>query len=62
MEPSRLSFKLNSERPVHIAFSEFESGSFQLKVDGKSVGRVEIRQGLGKLNAPAGEHTVELSP
>ncbi len=61
VELSRLSFKLKSERPVHVAVHEFESGAFQVNVDGKSTGRVEIRQGLGKLNVPAGEHTVELS-
>lgn len=60
-EPSRLSFKLKSERPVHIAVHEFESGALQVNIDGKAAGRVEVRQGLGKLNVPAGEHTVELS-
>jgi hypothetical protein len=40
---------------------EFESGTFQINMDGKSAGRMEVRQGLGKMNLPAGEHTVELS-
>jgi putative isomerase len=61
VEPSRLSFKLKSERPVHIAVHEFESGALQVNIDDKAAGHVEVRQGLGKLNVPAGEHTVELS-
>ena len=61
VESSSLSFKLKSEKPVHIAMREFESGTFRINMDGKSAGRMEVRQGVGKMNLPAGEHTVELS-
>jgi hypothetical protein len=60
VEPSRLSFRLNSEKPVHLTSQEFESGTLKLTIDGKSAGEIPVRQGLGRLSVPAGEHTVEL--
>ena len=60
VEPSRLSFKLTSERPVHVITQEFEAGTPHLMIDGKAVGAVPIRQGFGKLSVPAGQHFVTL--
>lgn len=60
-EPSRLSFRVKSEKPVQLLTREFQSGDFSLKIDGKPAGHVLVRQGLGKLNVPVGDHSVELS-
>ena len=60
-DPSRLSFNLTTDTPVRVAVHEFESGTFQIKVDGKASGRVEMHEGLGRLNLPSGTHAVELS-
>ena len=32
-----------------------------IQIDGKPAGHVLVRQGLGKLNVPVGDHSVELS-
>ena len=60
VEPARLSFRLTSERPVHLRTREFEAGTFQVAIDGKAVSPVAIRQGIGKVSVPAGEHVVAL--
>lgn len=60
VKPERISFDVKSEKPVHIAIHEFGSGTFQINIDGKSAGRLQQPQGSGKLNVPAGTHTVEL--
>ncbi|HEX4485428.1 MAG TPA: trehalase family glycosidase [Terriglobales bacterium] len=59
-EPGHLSFRVKSERPVQLLTRELESGNFNLKIDGKFVGSIPVRDGDGKLNVPAGEHRVEL--
>lgn len=59
-EPSRVSFQLNSEKPVHLTTQEFESGTFHLTIDGKSAGDISVRQAVGRLSVPAGEHAIAL--
>ena len=59
--PSHLSFRIKSETKVHIATHEFGSGALRVSIDGKLMGRVDVRQGAGGLTVPAGEHKVELS-
>jgi len=61
VESSRLTFKLKSEKAVQLLAREFQSGVFNLKIDGKATGTVAVRDGSGKINLPAGEHAVELS-
>jgi hypothetical protein len=60
-ERSLLSFKVKSDKPARLTTSEFDAGELNLKIDGKSAGRVSVSQWLGKFEVPAGEHTVELS-
>ena len=60
-EPSRLTFRIKGDKPSHIATREFDSGQFNLSIDGKSAGKITIRNGLGDFDVPAGEHIVQLS-
>jgi putative isomerase len=60
-EPSHLSFRVKSDKPVQLLTRAFESGEFNLKIDGKPAGNVAVRQGFGKWNMPLGEHLVDLS-
>ena len=60
VDSSHLSFRVKSVRPIQLVTREFESGDFNLKIGGKPAGRVSVRQGLGKLSLPMGEHEVEL--
>jgi len=39
---SQLTFSLKTERPVNVKTLEFDSGDLNLKVEGKSVGRVRV--------------------
>jgi hypothetical protein len=61
METSRLSFSLICERPTRITTTEFSSGEFQLKIDGKAAGIVKAQAGRITFDIRAGEHRVELS-
>lgn len=60
-DPARVSFKIDSGKLVHVTTREFASGDFNLQVDGKSAGKVAVRDGIGKLNVPMGEHFIEIS-
>jgi hypothetical protein len=60
VEPRRISFRIKGDRPSQIETREFDSGEFNLNLDGKPAGRVTMRQGRGEFAMPAGEHTVEL--
>jgi len=60
-DSSHLSFHVESDKPVHLTTHEFESGSLQVTLDGQPGGIVQIRQGLGKVNVPAGTHSVKLA-
>ena len=60
-DPSHLSFRVNSAKPVQLLTGELESGDFSLKIDGKPAGNVAVHQGFGKWNVPLGEHVVDLS-
>lgn len=57
---TRLSFKIKSERLVHVATWELDSGSFLLTVDARPPARFNVHKGIGKLTLPAGEHTIEI--
>ncbi len=57
----KVSFEINSEKPVHITTREFALGDFTFKVDGKPAGKFSVRAGEGKLNVPAGQHRVEIA-
>ena len=59
-ETSRLSFRIKSERPAQLLTREFESGEFSVKIDGRSAESVAVRDGVGKLIVPPGEHAVEI--
>jgi hypothetical protein len=58
--PSGLSFKVKNDRLARLTTSEFASGEFSLKIDGKATGRIIVRQGRGSFEIPPGEHSVEL--
>ena len=58
---SELKFSLKSERAVAVEVREFESREFNLKVDGKPAGIVQVQQGRASVQLPAGEHSVELT-
>jgi hypothetical protein len=58
--PSALSFTVNSDRGTSVATAEFETGEFTLSIDGKTTGRLTVRQGRLSLDVPAGEHTVQV--
>ena len=61
VEPARLTFRIKGENPSRIATREFESGQFDLNLDGKPTGKITIRNGVGDLDVPAGDHIVQLS-
>jgi hypothetical protein len=59
-ESSRLSFSLTSERATRVTTTEFASGDFDLKIDGKTAGTLSVREGRISFEVPAGEHSIEL--
>ena len=59
-KPSGLSFVLKGEHTVQVATAEFESGDFNLRIDGVAAGNVSIVAGLGSFEVVSGEHKVEL--
>ena len=59
-ESQRLDFRIKGEKASHIATREFENGTYKMSVDGKPAGTVDIHQGVGEFDVPAGEHAVEL--
>ena len=60
VEASRLSFSLVSEKGARVTITEFSSGEFQVKIDGKFVEKLSVSMGRISFNLPAGEHHVEL--
>jgi hypothetical protein len=60
METSRLSFSLICERSTRITTTEFASGDFHLRIDGKAAGIVKAQAGRISFDIAAGEHRVEL--
>jgi len=60
-ENSRISFSLVCERVTRVTTTEFDSGSFHLKIDEKTARIVSVRGGRISFDIPAGEHSVELS-
>ena len=57
---SGLSFKVKNDKLARLTTSEFASGEFSLKIDGKATSRIVVRQGRGSFEIPPGEHSVEL--
>jgi hypothetical protein len=60
VEPSRLSFTLNTEKSTRVATAEFDSGDLRLRIDGKASGKISVQDGRAMLDIPPGEHAVEL--
>ncbi|PYT29544.1 MAG: hypothetical protein DMG57_11250 [Acidobacteria bacterium] len=58
-EASRLSFTLDSEKGSRVTTAEFDSGEFSVKIDGKRVGTLSVRNGGLTVDFPAGEHAAE---
>jgi hypothetical protein len=61
VEPTHLTFRIKGEQASHIKTQEFESGEYKLILNGKPLGTVSVRQGVGEFDVPQGEHLVELS-
>jgi hypothetical protein len=59
-ESSRLSFTLRGEKGSRVTTTEFDAGDLNLRIDGKSAGRISVRDGRSVLDLPPGEHAVEL--
>ena len=59
-ESSRLSFTLHGEKGSRVTTREFDAGDLNLRIDGKSAGRISVRDGRSVLDLPPGEHAVEL--
>jgi putative isomerase len=57
-----LSMKVNSERDFHVTTGEFDSGSLNLAVDGKTIKKMKVVDGKASFAIPAGRHAVELTP
>ena len=55
------SFTIRSQGPVRITTAEYDTGSFDLKVDGKPAGTTTIRQGRATFALTAGDHAVQLA-
>jgi hypothetical protein len=53
-------FTIKSVGPVRVTTAEFDSGSFDLKVDGKPMGAIAVKQGRATFTLAAGEHAVQL--
>jgi len=53
-------FTIKSEGPVHMTTTEFDSGSLELRVDGKPMGAIAVQQGRATFTLAAGEHAVQL--
>jgi hypothetical protein len=53
-------FTIKSVGPVRVTTGEFDSGSFELKVDGKPMGTIAVEQGRGTFTLASGEHAVQL--
>jgi hypothetical protein len=53
-------FTIKNVGPARVTTAEFDSGSFELKVDGKPVGAIAIQQGRATFVLAAGEHAIEL--
>ncbi|MFN8009286.1 MAG: hypothetical protein U0V70_20120 [Terriglobia bacterium] len=60
-ESSRLSFSLIANQSTSIHSLEFPSGEFQLKVDGKVVGKVKASGGRIRFEVQPGNHQIELN-
>jgi len=54
-------FNVKSEGPVRITTAEYNSGSLQVKIDGKPAGSVAVQQRRATFSVPSGEHAVQLS-
>ena len=61
IEASRLSFTLVCEKATRVTTTEFASGDFQLKIDGKAAGGLKVQAGRISFDIPVGEHQVELT-
>ena len=59
-EANRISFSLTSERGARVTIAEFSSGEFQVKIDGKAAGKLNVTGGRLNFEVPPGEHRVEL--
>jgi Trehalase len=59
--PERVSLKVKSERDFHLAIGEFGAGPVKAVIDGKSVPRVKVTEGMASFAVARGEHVVELS-
>ncbi len=53
-------FTIRSGAPVRVTTAEYDSGSFELKIDAKPEGTIAIRQGRASFELTAGDHTVQL--
>jgi hypothetical protein len=58
---SRVSFDIHAAESTQVTTLEFESGDVAIRIDGKAAGRVQVREGRGSFQVPAGEHMIELS-
>jgi Trehalase len=56
-----LKMTVNSARDFHITTSEFETGSLNLLMDGKTVKTIQVIVGTATFAIPAGQHSVELT-
>jgi len=58
----QLRFDLKADRTVTVTVREFDRDELNLEIDGKSAGKVRTQQGGVSFPAPAGEHSIELTP
>lgn len=59
-EASRLSFSIVSDKAAQVTIAEFSSGKFEMKIDGRAEGKLNVTEGRLTFEFPAGEHRVEL--
>lgn len=58
--PESLSFTINTNEPLHVTTMEFSSGMLDVQIDGKSEGKVKVRNQSSSFTVPVGNHDVEL--
>ena len=61
LQPSGVSFMIQSEKTTQVTTLEFRSESLLMKIDGKDSGRIAAQNGRASFTVPAGEHNIELS-
>jgi hypothetical protein len=59
--PAGLTFTIDSPGRVTITTGEFESGELSLRIDGRTGGLVNVKNGGATFQLPPGQHAVELT-